>query len=57
MAEQLDNKETVSLEELLTSNAYTQEGLINLLEKKGPIGKGLLEEIKRLKREQPKVSR
>ena len=39
--------ETVSFEELLMSNVYTQEALINLLEKKGLINKReLLEEIK-----------
>jgi hypothetical protein len=32
MAERLDPKETVSFEELLMSNVYTQEALINLLE-------------------------
>ena len=46
--------ETVSFEELLMSNVYTQEALINLLEKKGLIDeKELLEEIKRLKSKQP----
>ncbi len=50
MAEQLDPKETVSFEELLMSNVYTQEALINLLEAKGLIKKAeLLEEIKRLR--------
>ena len=50
MAEKLDPKETVSFEELLMSNVYTQEALINLLEKKGIITKAeLLEEIKRLR--------
>lgn len=50
MAEKLDPKETVSLEELLVSNVYTQEALINLLEAKGIIKKAdLLEEIKRLR--------
>lgn len=45
-----DPKETVSVEELLLSNVYTQEALINLLEEKGVIRKAdLLEEIKRLR--------
>ncbi len=35
MAERLDPKETVSFEELLMSNVYTQEALINLLERNG----------------------
>ena len=43
----LDSKEIVPLEELLMSNTYEQEALINLLEKKGIIIKAeLLEEIK-----------
>lgn len=50
MAEKLDPKQVVSFEELLMSNVYTQETLVNLLEKKGIITKGeLLEEIRRLK--------
>ena len=53
MAKQLDPRETVSFEDLLTSNIYTQEALINLLEQKGIITKReLLEEIKRLKDKQ-----
>ena len=35
MAKRLDPKEMVSFEELLMSNVYTQEALINLLEVKG----------------------
>ena len=50
MAEKLDPKETVTFEELLMSNVYTQEALINLLAKKGIVNKEeLLEEIKRLR--------
>jgi hypothetical protein len=46
----LDSKEVVSFGELLMSNVYTQEALVNLLEKKGIITKAeLLEEIKRLR--------
>jgi len=53
MAEKLVPKETVTFEEPPMSNVYTQEALINLLEEKGLIHKKeLLEEIKRLKREQ-----
>jgi len=52
MAEKLDPKETVTLEELVLSNVYTQEALINLLEKKGVISKEeLIEEIKRLRQD------
>ena len=39
MAEKLDAKETVSFEELLMSNVYAQEALINLLDPKGIISK------------------
>jgi hypothetical protein len=50
MAQKLDPKEMVSFEELLISNVYTQEALINLLESKGFIKKAqLLEEIKKLR--------
>jgi hypothetical protein len=50
MAEKLDPRETATLEELLMSNVYTQEALINLLESKGLISKQeLLAEIKRLR--------
>lgn len=52
MGKQIDSKETVSFEDLLTSNIYTQEALINLLEAKGFIKKAkLLEEIKKLRKE------
>ena len=50
MAEKLNPKETVSFGELLMSNVFKQEALVNLLEKKGIITKTeLLEEIKRLR--------
>lgn len=50
MAEKLDPKETVMFEELLMSNTFTQEALINLLVKRGMISKAeVIEEIKRLK--------
>ena len=49
MAEKLDNKETVSFEELLMSNTIEQEALVNLLVKKGIITRQeLLEEIGRV---------
>jgi hypothetical protein len=58
MAEKLEPKETVTFEELLMSNVYTQEALINLLEKKGLINKmELLEEIKKRKKEQPQITK
>jgi len=51
MAEKLDPKEVVTFEELLMSNMYTQEALINVLVQKGIISKEeVLEEIKRLKK-------
>jgi len=39
MAEKLDSKETVSFEDLLMSNVYAQEALINLLDPKGIVYK------------------
>jgi hypothetical protein len=55
MAEKLDPKEIVSFEELLMSNIYTQEALINLLTAKGIITKPeLLEEIKSLRNKKKK---
>lgn len=49
MADKLDPKELVSFKELLLSNVFTQEALINLLEKKGILTKmEVLEEIKRI---------
>ena len=53
MVEKLDPKEIATFEELLMSNVYSQEALINLLEKTGIIDKKeLLMEIKRLRIEQ-----
>jgi hypothetical protein len=50
MAKKLDLKEMVTLEELIISNVYTQEALINLLRGKGLItNEELIEEIKNLK--------
>ena len=55
MAEKLDMKQIVSFEELLMSNVYTQEALINLLEAKGIIKKPeLLQEIRRIKNQKAK---
>ncbi len=52
MAKQLDPKEIATFEEILVSNVYTQEAMINLLDKKGILSKReLIEEIKRLKKE------
>lgn len=47
MADQMDPKEIVSFKELLLSNVYTQEALINLLERKGLLTKKeVLEELR-----------
>jgi hypothetical protein len=55
MAEKLDMKEIVSFEELLMSNIYTQEALINLLEAKGIIKKpDLLQEIRKIRNQKAK---
>jgi hypothetical protein len=57
MAEKLDPKELVTFEELLMANTITQEAIINLLHEKGLINKEeILEEIKRLKKKQLKVT-
>ena len=49
MAEKLDQKQTVDLKELLMSEVIQSEALINLLDRKGIIGKQeLLEEMKRV---------
>lgn len=51
MAQKLDPKDIVSVEEVLLAQAIEQEALVNLLVKKGIISKEeLLEEIKRLKK-------
>ena len=49
IAKALDNKETVNLQELLTSIISQEEALINLLDRKGMISKQeLLEEVKKV---------
>ena len=54
MAEKLDPRSTASPEELLLSVLYTQEALVNLLEKKGLLTKQeVLEEIQRLRAQHP----
>lgn len=50
MAKKMDLSEIVTLEELIMSNVFTQEALINVLRKKGLItNEEIIEEIKRLK--------
>jgi len=54
MAKAMKKDATVSLEELVVSNVYTQEALINVLVKKGLLSKEeIMDEIKRLKAEIP----
>ena len=49
------NKETVTLEELVISNMYEIQAVINILERKGLITKAeVLEEIIKLKEERNK---
>ncbi len=58
MTDKLDPKETVSFKELLVSNTYTQEAIINLLDKKGIINKqDIFDEIIRLRDERIKANR
>ncbi len=52
MTKKLDQKETVTFEELLISNTIQQEAMVNILERKGLMSKKeLLEEIKRIRKE------
>lgn len=52
MDNETESKEMVSFKELLLSNVYTQEALINLLDRKGILTKKeVLEEIKKLQSE------
>ena len=53
-----NERETVSIKELLVSNTYTQEAIINLLDKKGIINKqDIFDEIIRLRDERIKTNR
>lgn len=50
MGNKLDLKETVTFEEVLKSNVYTQEAIINVLERKGLLTKKeVMEEIVKLR--------
>ncbi len=52
MGKKLDQKEVVTFEELLISNALQQEAMFNILERKGLMSKKeLLDEIVRLRKE------
>ncbi len=58
MAEDTHSSETVSIKELLVSNTYTQEAIINLLDKKGIINKkDIFDEIIRLRDERIEKNR
>lgn len=49
MAKKQDSEETVPLEDVVLSNVFTQEAILNLLEKKGLVTKEeVMEEMKRL---------
>jgi hypothetical protein len=51
MGKKLDPKETVSFEEVLISNVFTQEAIINVLERKGLLSKNeVMKEILELKK-------
>jgi hypothetical protein len=55
MAEKLDKKQTISMEELVVSQMWEMQALYNLLEKKGMMTKNeLLEEIQRIRKTEPK---
>jgi len=49
MIKKQDSRERVPLEEVVMSNVYTQEAIINILEKKGLLTKKeVLEEMRRI---------
>lgn len=51
MGKKLDAKETASFEEVLMSNVYTQEAIINVLVRKGLLSRNeVIEEILELKK-------
>ncbi len=55
MAEKLDPKETVSVEELIKTIVYAQEALVRVLHKKNILTeRDVLDEIKRVRAEQEK---
>lgn len=58
MAENLDQKQTIDIKELLMSEVIQSEALINLLDRKGLISKQeLLEEIKQVQLSMQKRSK
>jgi hypothetical protein len=56
MAKKEDSREAVPIEEVVMSNVYTQEAIVNLLEKKGLLTKKeVLEEMQRIMVEDKKM--
>ncbi len=56
--EKYNEREEISIKELLISNTYTQEAIINLLDKRGIINKQeIFDEIIRLRDERVKTNR
>lgn len=55
MSNKLNGKETASFEEVLISNVFTQEAIINVLVRKGLLTKDeIISEINNLKTKTPK---
>lgn len=51
MGDKLDPKETATFEEVLMSNVYTQEAILNVLERKGLLTKKeVMEELVKLQK-------
>jgi hypothetical protein len=49
MANKQDSEETVPLEDVVLSNVFTQEAILNLLEKKGVVTKEeVMDEMKKI---------
>ena len=56
MAEAMDGKDAVPLEEVVLAQAFEFEALLNVLERRGLVPKTeVLEEIKRLREKAPKA--
>ena len=52
MGNKLDLKETATFEEVLMSNVYTQEAILNVLERKGLLSRNeVMKEILELKKQ------
>lgn len=56
MGNKLDPKETATFEEVLIANAFQQEAVLNILERKGLLSRAeVMQEIIELKKKQAKV--